>query len=361
MWRYNADMSLSVGIVGLPNVGKSTLFNALLGKQQALAANYPFATVEPNVGVVPVPDERLEKLAKVVGTERIVPATVTFNDIAGLVKGAAKGEGLGNKFLANIREVDLVCHVLRAFEDDDVVRAGAVSPEDDYAVVEAELIMKDLETVERQLSVARKQTAEIREWAEVLFNHLNEGKPARLLKMSDKQREWVGEMFLLTMKDEVAVVNIGENQMDKVTEVEVEVEAKLKIPVVALSARVEAEVAELGREEARLYLAELGVSQSGLDRLVSLAYGKLNLISFLTAGEKEVRAWTIERGSKAPEAAGVIHSDFEKKFIKAKVCSYDDFIEYQGWKGVAEEGKMRMEGREYEMKEGDVVEFMIGQ
>ena len=354
-------MSLKVGIVGLPNVGKSTLFNALLGKQQALAANYPFATVEPNVGVVPVPDERLVELAEVVKTERIVPATVTFNDIAGLVKGAAKGEGLGNKFLANIREVDLICHVLRAFDDGDVVRAGAVSPEDDYLVVEAELIMKDLETVERQLGVAKKQTAEVRSWAEELFAHLDAGKPARVMKMGDKQREWVDEMFLLTMKDEVAVVNVGEKQFDDLEKIENEVTSKLGIPVVALSAKVEAEVAELGREEATIYLAELGVNQSGLDRLVSLAYEKLNLISFLTAGEKEVRAWTVEKGSKAPEAAGVIHSDFEKKFIKAKVCDYEDFVRLRGWKDVAEEGKMRMEGREYQMKEGDVVEFMIGQ
>lgn len=365
-------MGLSVGIVGLPNVGKSTLFNALLSRQasfvetmtdragMAKAANYPFTTIEPNVGVVPVPDERLEGLAGAVKSERVVPATVTFNDIAGLVKGAAKGEGLGNKFLANIREVDLVCHVLRAFGDARVVRAGAVSPEKDYGVVEAELIMKDMESVEGQLSAARKQATEARAWSEKLFTYLDAGRPAREMVMSDREKEWVKGMFLLTMKDEVAVVNIGEDQLSRASEIEGMISKKLALPVVALSAKVEIEAAELEKEEASLYLRELGVGQSGLDRLVGLAYKRLNLISFLTAGEKEVRAWTVRRGSKALEAAGVIHSDFEKKFIKARVCSYEDFVNFGGWKRVAGEGKMRIEGADYVVKDGDVIEFMVG-
>ncbi len=365
-------MSLSIGIVGLPNVGKSTLFNALLGKQQALAANYPFATIEPNVGVVPVPDERLAKLAKVVHTEKMVPAMVEFVDIAGLVKGAASGEGLGNKFLTHIREVDLICHVLRAFDDGEVVRFGGglpsyrrvntvgsqVGPEEDYQIVEAELIIKDLETLLRSKRASEGQA--VKDFYEKLFAHLDGGKPARTMVMTEKELEWIRGLFLLTMKDEVAVVNLSEGHLDQVAKIESELGLELGMPVVGLSAKIESELAELGKGEALVYLKELGVEESGLDRLIKLVYGKLGLISFLTAGEQEVRAWTIKDGSKAPRAAGVIHTDFEKKFIKAKVCDYADFIECGGWKNAAEKGKVRMEGRNYVMKEGDVVEFMIG-
>lgn len=273
-------MSLKVGIVGLANVGKSTLFNALLKRQQALAANYPFATIEPNVGVVPVPDERLEKLAKVVGTEKIVPATVEFVDIAGLVKGASKGEGLGNKFLAHIREVDLILYLLRDFADESVARVGSVSPKEDLETLCMELELADLDSKEK--------------------------------------------VNLLSKKPYMVVLNVDELQ---------------------------AQTAGLS------VCAKTG---EGVDKIIRLAYEKLGLLSFLTAGVKEVRAWTVKRGSTAPVAAGVIHTDFEKNFIKAKVASFDDFVKYGGWKGVSEAGKLRIEGRDYVVKEGDVVEFMVG-
>ncbi len=373
-------MGLKIGIVGLPNVGKSTLFNALLGKQQALAANYPFATIEPNIGIVPVPDERLEILVDVI-TKRdfstslgmtgttfgktwekppVVPATVEFIDIAGLVKGAASGEGLGNKFLASIREVDLICHVLRYFEDGEILREGATEPTSDYNVVVAELILKDLETVQKQEGVVKKMGGEWIAFWRRLLDHLNEGKLAKSLAMAGKELEYVESLFLLTMKDEVGVVNISEGQMLEGNKIEEELGKSLGMPIVALNAKLESELAGLGKEAARELLSEYEISESGLDRLIRLAYGKLGLMSFLTAGEKEVRAWTVKKGAKAPNAAGVIHTDFEKKFIKAKVCDYDDFVELNGWKGCAEKGKMRLEGKEYVMKEGDIVEFMIG-
>lgn len=353
-------MSLRVGIVGLPNVGKSTLFNALLGKQQALAANYPFATIEPNVGVVPVPDERLGKLAEVVKSSNIVPATVEFVDIAGLVKGAATGEGLGNKFLAHIREVDLICHVLRYFEDGQILREGSVEPYSDYQVIVSELILKDLETVQKQEAVVKKMGGNWHAFWKRVYSHLNEGKTAKTLVMDEKEYEWIKTLFLLTLKDEVAVVNISEKQLSDTEKIETEFGEKIGLPVVALNAKLESELAGLGKEAALELLSEYGISQSGLDRLISLAYGKLGLMSFLTAGEKEVRAWTVRNGTKAPQAAGVIHTDFEKKFIKAKVCDFEKFVELGGWKLAAEAGKVRLEGREYVMKEGDVVEFMIG-
>lgn len=351
--------SLKVGIVGLPNVGKSTLFNALLGKQQALAANYPFATIEPNVGVVAVPDERLQKLAQVVNSQNIVPATVEFLDIAGLVKGAASGEGLGNKFLSHIREVDLVCHVLRHFEDGDILREGSVEPKSDYEVIVSELILKDLETVEKQEGTVRKMGGEWHIFWKKLYEHLNSGKQAKTLVVSEKEMEWIKTLFLLTMKDEVAVVNISEGQIGNALEIEQEFSSKIGLPVVALNAKLESELSGLGREAAMELLSEYGITESGLDRLIRLSYGKLGLMSFLTAGEKEVRAWTIRAGSKAPQAAGVIHTDFEKKFIRAKACSFTDFVELGGWKNASEKGKVRMEGRDYLMQEGDVVEFMV--
>ncbi len=353
-------MSLKVGIVGLPNVGKSTLFNALLGKQQALAANYPFATIEPNVGIVPVTDGRLNELAKVVHTNKIVPAMVEFVDIAGLVKGAATGEGLGNKFLSHIREVELIVHVLRQFEDGQILREGAVEPVSDYQTVVAELILKDLESLQKQETTVRKQTPLMMEVFNRLFKHLNESKKAKDLVMSEKEAEWVKSLFLLTMKEEIGVINIGEEQMKQTTEIEAEFRESLKLPVIALNAELESQLSNLGKEAALQLLGEYGIRESGLDRLIKVAYDKLGLMSFLTAGEIEARAWTIERGIKAPAAAGVIHTDFEKKFIKAKVCDYGDFIELGGWKMAAEKGKVRLEGKEYQMREGDVVEFMIG-
>ena len=364
-------MSLSVGIVGLPNVGKSTLFNALLGKQQALAANYPFATIEPNVGVVPVPDERLEKLAETLkqvqgdGSEKKppeIPATVEFVDIAGLVKGAASGEGLGNKFLSHIREVDLVCHVLRFFDDGDIIREGSTEPESDFQVVQAELILKDLETVNAQKDKIKSPSTDpkLKSLIERLWAHLDSGKPARTLEASDEEKSWLHPLFLLTSKDEIGVVNISESQLSDATKIEADFSAKFGFPVVALNARLESELATLGQEDAKILMAEYGIGESGLNRLINLAYGKLGLISFLTAGEKEVRAWTVKDGANAPQAAGVIHTDFTKNFIKAKVCAYADFVEFSGWKGCSEKGKVRMEGKEYIVKDGDVIEFMIG-
>lgn len=325
-------MPLKVGIVGLPNVGKSTLFNALLSKQQAYAANYPFATIEPNVGIVPVPDERLAKLAAVVKTEVIKPATVEFVDIAGLVKGASQGEGLGNKFLAHIREVSVIAHVLRVFEDAEIVKEGSVDPRNDYETVKTELDLSDLEMEEKRVARSKKQ-------------------------------EGGEKLPLFKDKPSMIVLNVGEKQLVKTQEIEEEYAKLLKVAneqVVVICAKVEEELAELTKEERKEYLAELGVEESGLQQLIKKAYQTLGLRSFLTAGEKEVRAWTIKEGTKAPQAAGVIHTDFEKNFIMAKVCKYEDFLEHGGWKGAAEKGRVRQEGREYVMQEGDVVEFMIG-
>ena len=364
-------MSLSVGIVGLPNVGKSTLFNALLQKQQALAANYPFATVDPNVGVVPVMDERLEKLAEVVKTEKIVPATVNFIDIAGLVKGAHKGEGLGNKFLAHIREVNLICHVLRSFEDKDVVQTGSLDVVEDFLTVETELQLADLASLEKQKETKGKVSREEeKKWEVVkkIKKALEEGVSAREVELGKEEEVLSKELSLLTAKPVLVVINVGEEEIKKTDGVVEEMVKKMKEKginikeeqVVVICAKMEEDLSNFEGEEKKAYLKEMRVEEAGLEQLVRKAYSHLGLISFLTAGEKEVRAWTVRQGAKAPEAAGVIHSDFEKKFIKAKICSFDDFITENGWKGVAEKGKMRLEGREYEMKEGDVVEFMVG-
>ncbi|MBI2326665.1 redox-regulated ATPase YchF [Candidatus Collierbacteria bacterium] len=360
-------MSLKVGIVGLPNVGKSTLFNALLKRQQALVANYPFATIEPNVGVVEVPDERLKVLAKIVNTNKIVYATVEFVDIAGLVKGAATGEGLGNKFLSHIREVDVIVQVLRDFADSEVVKEGSVDPKSDYEVVTSELILKDLESIDKLKnsknvplpSLPLRKGEERRGWLERLYDGLNAGKPAREILVTAEERELAADLFLLTMKKEIKVLNVSEDderlRMDRHANTLAMTDGALFI-----SAKIEAELASLSEEEAKAYLSELGITESGLDKLIRKAYETLDKISFLTAGELEARAWTIDRGMKAPEAAGVIHTDFTKKFIKAKVTTYDDFVKYLGWKGAGEAGKVRIEGREYVMADGDVVEFMIG-
>ena len=364
-------MSLSVGIVGLPNVGKSTLFNALLQKQQALAANYPFATVDPNVGVVPVMDERLEKLAEVVKTEKIVPATVNFIDIAGLVKGAHKGEGLGNKFLAHIREVNLICHVLRSFEDKDVVQTGSLDAVEDFLTVETELQLADLASLEKQKETKGKVSREEeKKWEVVkkIKKALEEGVSAREVELGKEEEVLSKELSLLTAKPVLVVINVGEEEIKKTDGVVEEMVKKMKEKginikeeqVVVICAKMEEDLSNFKGEEKKAYLKEMRVEEAGLEQLVRKAYSHLGLISFLTAGEKEVRAWTVRQGAKAPEAAGVIHSDFENKFIKAKICSFDDFIAENGWKGVAEKGKMRLEGKEYEMKEGDVVEFMVG-
>lgn len=321
---------MEIGIIGLPNVGKSTLFNALLKKQVAYVANYPFATIEPNVGIVPVPDARLAKLAEVVKTEKIVPATVRFIDIAGLVKGASTGAGLGNKFLAHIREVDAVCHVVRYFSDPNIIREGTVDPKSDFEIIKTELDLADLETQE---------------------------------KRDKKKKEIEEEIPLLAKKPMIVVLNVDEEMLVKAGEIEAKYAGELGIlqdQVIAICAKTEAELVEMSGEEQKEYLQGLGLEKSGLERLVQRAFNILGLQTFLTAGVKEVRAWTIHQGSKAPQAAGVIHTDFEKHFIKADVVNYPDFIQYGGWEKCRELGKVRLEGRDYVMKEGDVVEFKVG-
>lgn len=318
-------MNLSVGIVGLPNVGKSTLFNALLKKQQALVANYPFATIEPNVGVVPVPDKRLLKLAEIENSEYkmedlppIKPATVEFLDIAGLVKGANEGAGLGNKFLSHIREVSVIAHVVRAFEETNVLREGSTTPIDDYKVIRTELELADLE------------------------------KGGEIAK-----------------KPEIIVLNVSENEYnsDSINKITQEYKNILSVQegkIIVISAKIESELAGLTSDEQVEYLRGLGIEQSGLERLIQKAYEELGLISFLTAGTKEVRAWTIKKGQTALEAAGEIHTDFMKKFIKAEVVTYEDFVQNNGWKGSRDAGKARLEGRDYLVKDGDIIEFKIG-
>ncbi len=349
-------MNLSVGIVGLPNVGKSTLFNALRKTQGKLAqvGNYPFTTIEPNVGVVPVKDARLEKLAQIEKEENkmdslppIIYAIVSFVDIAGLVKGAYKGEGLGNKFLAHIREVSAICQVVRFFKDTNVTHVSETpDPNSDIETVNTELILADLQTVEK--SKIKDKIANLA--TEKVALGLNEGKMVRDLGLSSEELEQVKSLQLLTAKPMFIVANISEDQLNE----------SLPPDFIAISAKVEAELAALSEDEQEEYLKSLGVSESGLDKIVKKGYEILDLISFLTAGIKEVRAWTIKKGTNAQKASGVIHTDFEKKFIKAEVVSFDDFVSCGGWKKARELGKARLEGRDYIMKDGEVVEFKIG-
>lgn len=359
-------MNLSIGIVGLPNVGKSTLFNALLKKQVALAANYPFATIDPNTGVVAVPDKRLETLAQLVGTSVIKPATVDFVDIAGLVKGASAGEGLGNKFLAHIREVSLVAHVVRAFSDENVIREGSTGPQADKETIETELLLADLGTLEKQLPPKGSKDKELLfrwEVTEKLRQHVGQGGAVRDVISSPEEQQVAQDLGLLTAKHTLFVVNVDEAEVANSAQLRQEYAAALTVPeesIVIVSAKIEAELAVLSDEDQALYLQDLGLKESGLERLASKAYRALGLQSFLTAGEKEVRAWTITQGTTAPKAAAVIHTDFEKNFIKARVVSYDDFVALGGWKQARESGKQRLEGKDYVMQEGDVVEFMIG-
>ncbi len=366
-------MNLSVGIVGLPNVGKSTLFNALLKKQAALAANYPFATIEPNVGVVPVPDSRLTKLGEVTKEEEkmaelppLKPALIEFVDIAGLVKGASEGAGLGNKFLSHIREVKIISHVVRAFEDPDVIKEGAVDPQADYEVIQAELIIADLQTVEKQRDAkAVKTDAKKKSAVEKLLKGLNEGKAARDISLTDDEAAFAQELFLLSNKPEIIVLNVSEDQYspEGIAEVTKKFAELLNQPedkLVVICAKIESELATLSDEEAKEYLGDLGLEASGLERLIQKAYDKLGLISFLTAGEKEVKAWTIKKETDAPNAAGAIHTDFTKKFIKAEVISFDDYVTTGGRKKAREVGKARLEGRDYIVQDGDIIEFKIG-
>jgi ribosome-binding ATPase len=354
-------MSLSVGIVGLPNAGKSTLFNALLGRQVAEAQNYPFCTIEPNVGVVEVPDERLSVLAKIENSQKIIPAVVKFVDIAGLVKGAAKGEGLGNKFLAYIREVDLICYVLRGFQNENVERAGSVDPQNDLETLKTELILKDLETLgkvtAKRPNSADKEMVERYQLAKKVEDLLSSGLLPVNQDWVKQEGEILAGFFLLTSKPYLIVLNIGEEDFSQLDKIKANF---ADWDIVPICARVEEELADLTQKERKEYLASLGVSRSGLERLIKEAYDSLGLTSFYTAGEKEARAWTVRRGTLAPQAAGVIHTDFEKSFIKAEVVDYSDFINFGGWAKCRLLGKTRFEGRDYEITGNEVVEFKVG-
>ena len=359
-------MSLTIGIAGLPNVGKSTLFNALT-RATVLAANYPFATIEPNVGVVPLPDPRLNKLAEIFGSQRILPATVSFVDIAGIVRGASEGEGLGNQFLANIREADAICQVTRAFSDPDVVHVdGKVDPASDIETIKTELILADMQTVEKQIprlekEVRGKKTEPIMlETARAALELLERGELLSGPEGAQLDQDALRSFQLMTSKPFIFVFNMDAAEMDN-EEMKDELRA-LVAPAEAifLDAQFEAELVELDDEDAREMLAESGQDESGLDKLARVGFDTLGLQTYLTAGEKEARAWTIHKGDTAPKAAGVIHTDFEKGFIKAEVVSYDDLVEAGSMAAAKAAGKVRMEGKDYVMEDGDVVEFRSG-
>jgi GTP-binding protein YchF len=361
-------MGFKCGIVGLPNVGKSTLFNALTQSAAAQAANYPFCTIEPNVGDVPVPDPRLDKLAAIAKSAQVVPTRLTFVDIAGLVRGASKGEGLGNQFLAHIREVDAVAYVLRCFDDPDVVHVeGRVDPIADAETIETELMLADLDSLERRVPTLEKrirgqdkeakQALELLERALVL---LREGKPARLAAVDEEDRAAFRGLGLLTSKPVLYVCNVDEASAATGNAYSARVEALAKAEgsgCVIISAKIEAELAELPPEERKAYLDELGLSEPGLNRLIHEGYKLLGLITYFTAGPKEARAWTVTRGTRAPQAAGVIHTDFEKGFIRTETIAYDDYVALSGEAGARDAGKLRLEGKDYIVKDGDVLHF----
>ncbi len=361
-------MGLQVGIVGLPNVGKSTLFNAV-SAAGAEAANYPFATIEPNVGVVAVPDVRLDTLARLASSARVVPTSVEFLDIAGLVKGASRGEGLGNQFLSHIREVDAVVHVVRCFDDPDVVHVdGSVDPVRDIEVIETELLLADVATVEKRVDRARRAArtgdkAAVREADVVagLLAHLESGAPARTFTADEEERAVYRDLGLLTAKPVLFAANVGEGDLaaggnDHVEAVRKIAEAQGS-EVVVLAAEAEAQIAELPPDERSEFLADLGLERSGLDKLITAAYRLLGLLTFFTAGPKEARAWTVRRGTKAPRAAGEIHSDIERGFIRAEVIAYDDYVALGSEQAVRDAGKLRVEGKDYLLRDGDVVHF----
>lgn len=359
-------MGIKSGIVGLPNVGKSTLFNALT-RAQIAAENYPFCTIDPNVGIVPVPDARLEALAAIVKPERILPATVEFVDIAGLVAGASKGEGLGNKFLSHIRETDAITHVVRCFEDDDIVHvSGRIGPLDDIDVINTELALADLDTVERGLLRAEKaakagdkDAIRLRDLLKKVREHLDAGKPVRSAIKDVDERRLLQELHLITAKPAMYVANVAEDGFTNNAHLDAvrERAASEGSEVVAVCAAIEAEIAQLDEADRADFLKELGLEEPGLNRVIRAGYKLLGLQTYFTAGVKEVRAWTVRVGATAPQAAAVIHTDFEKGFIRAEVIAYEDFIAHKGEQGAKEAGKLRLEGKEYIVREGDVMHF----
>ena len=362
-------MSLKCGIVGLPNVGKSTLFNALT-KAGIAAENYPFCTIEPNVGIVELPDPRLSKLADVVKPERIVPAIVEFVDIAGLVAGASKGEGLGNQFLAHIRETDAVVNVVRCFDDANIVHvAGKVDPVADIEVIQTELCLADLGTVEKSLtrygkaakSGNDKEAAKMVQVLTRVQSQLDAGRPVRTMELTDEERALLKQLFLITAKPAMFVANVDENGFENNAYLDRlrEYAAAQNAPVVVICAKIESELADMNDEDKQMFLAEIGQEEPGLDRLIRAAFKLLGLQTYFTAGVKEVRAWTIHIGDTAPQAAGVIHTDFERGFIRAQTIAFDDFIAYKGEQGAKDAGKMSSEGKEYVVKDGDVLNFLF--